>query len=173
MSASFSERLLNKLLGKKYRDAYVRENVRTGIAYQIRAMREQRNSMSQEALGKLLDKPQSTVSRLEDADYGKHTLQTLLEVASAFDVALLVQFVTHSEFLRRTQDVSPNALKAAAFQPRELDALRRGAFDGNITLDSLLLPSMPREIPIESNSTGLSFRAALGQDRLQVAGGIQ
>jgi transcriptional regulator with XRE-family HTH domain len=160
VSASFSQRLLNKLLGKKYRDAYVRENVRTGVAYQIRAMREQRNSMSQEAFGKLLEKPQSTVSRLEDPDYGKHTLQTLFEVAAAFDVALLVQFVTHSEFLRRTENVTPNALKVAPFDPHQLDALRGRASSGVITF-SMQTPDVPKLIPTESGSAGLSVSTAL------------
>jgi transcriptional regulator with XRE-family HTH domain len=124
VSVSFSKRLLAKLLGKKYRDAYIRENVQTGIAYQIRVMREQRNQMSQQELGKLLGKPQSVVSRLEDPDYGKLTLQTLFQVAAAFDVALLVQFVSHSEFMRRTEDVSPTALAVRAFDPRELEAFQ-------------------------------------------------
>ncbi len=123
MFASFSKRLLSKLRSKKYRDAYVAENVRTGIAYQIRAMREQRDAMSQKDLGKLMHKPQSVVSRLEDPDYGKLTLQTLLRVAAAFDVALLVQFVTHEEFLRRTLDVSPRALEVDSFSSIQLQKL--------------------------------------------------
>lgn len=121
MIVNFSRRVLTKLLSKKYRDAYVAENVRMGIAYQIRAMREQRNSMSQKALGDLLGKPQSVVSRLEDPGYGKLTLQTLLEVAAAFDVALLVQFVTHGDFLQRMSDVSPLALQTASFSPLEIE----------------------------------------------------
>ncbi len=167
MSASFSKRLLDRLLGKKYRDAYVRENVRTGIAYQIRAMREQRDSMSQKLLGKLMGKPQSVVSRLEDPDYGKLTLQTLFQVAAALDVALLVQFVTHSEFLRRTENVSPNALRVSAFDPRELDALRHTAPSGHITINSLPPPSVRREISVENTSNGISFRTSLGLNPLQ------
>jgi transcriptional regulator with XRE-family HTH domain len=110
-----SRRLLTKMLSKRYRDAYVAENVRTGIAYQIRALRQQRGPMSQKDLGRLTGKPQCVVSRLEDPDYGRFTLQTLLDVAAAFDVALLVQFVSHDEFLRRTRDVSPEALEVPSF----------------------------------------------------------
>jgi transcriptional regulator with XRE-family HTH domain len=118
---NFSKRVLAKLLSKKYRDAFVAENVRTGIAYQIRALRDQRNSMSQKGLGDLMGKPQSVVSRLEDPDYGKPTVQTLLEVAGAFDVALLVQFVTHREFLRRMSDVSPKGLEVDSFSSSQLE----------------------------------------------------
>ena len=138
MIANFSKRILSKLLSKKYRDAYVAESVRTGIAYQIRTMRDQRDHMSQTALGAILGKPQSVVSRLEDPDYGKHTVQTLLEVAAAFDVALLVRFVTHEDMLRLTSDASPEALEVAGFGPSQIAALRRECFinsDTNIIVN--------------------------------------
>ena len=70
MIVNLSNKLFEKLKKKTYRDAYVAENARTGIAYQIRAMREQR-SMQQGSLASKLGKPQSVVSRLENPDYGK------------------------------------------------------------------------------------------------------
>jgi transcriptional regulator with XRE-family HTH domain len=112
--STLSERLFDRLLRKSYRDAYVAEHVRTGIAMQIRAMRDMRG-WQQKELAKAMKKPQSVLSRIEDPDYGKPTVQTLLEVASAFDVALLIQFVSYPEFLRRTKDVSTAALDAASF----------------------------------------------------------
>jgi transcriptional regulator with XRE-family HTH domain len=103
---------------KEYRDGYVAEHTRTGIAYQIRAMREGRG-WAQKKLANELKKPPSVVSRLEDPDYGKPSVQTLLEIASAFDVALLIQFVSYPEFLRRTRDVSPEALDATSFDLKQ------------------------------------------------------
>lgn len=120
MGANLSNKLLSKLRSKPYREAYVAEHVRTGTAYQIRAMREQRNNMSQEELGRLMDKPQPVVSRLEDPDYGKLTINTLLEVAAALDVALVVKFVDFPEFLRQTEDVSPEGLKVESFDETAL-----------------------------------------------------
>ncbi len=123
MFATWSKQLLQKMSNQRYRAAYIAEHVRTGIAYQIRAMREQRNGMSQGELGKLMGKPQSVISRLENPDYGKVTLQTLLDVAAAFDVALIVQFVSHADFLWRSNDVSQAALKADSFDLQQFDLI--------------------------------------------------
>jgi hypothetical protein len=118
MIASLSKRLFEKLRRKPYRDAYVAEHARTGVAYQIKAMREQRD-MSQRALAKVMGKPQPVIARLEDPDYCKLTVQTLLDVASSFDVALLIQFVSYPEFLWRTRDVSEEALEVPSFGEKQ------------------------------------------------------
>src|SRR5437763_6444091 len=102
--SSLPKKLLQKLLRKGYRDAYVAEHVRRGIAYQIRALRDQRG-WNQGKLSQKLGKPQSVVSRMEDPGYGKLSVQSLLEVASTFDVALQVRFVPYSAFLQQTRDL--------------------------------------------------------------------
>ncbi|KAF0240348.1 MAG: putative transcriptional regulator [bacterium] len=61
------------------------------------------------------DKTQNTISRLEDPSYGKLTIKTLLELASSFDVALLIKFVPFSDFLNETQALSAEALSAKSF----------------------------------------------------------
>lgn len=91
MSAIWSKRLFGKLINKKYRAAYVEENVQTGIAYQLRTLR---GNSSQEEFGKKINKPQSVISRIEDPDYGKLSIQTLLDIATSLDIALLVKFVS-------------------------------------------------------------------------------
>jgi hypothetical protein len=63
--------------------------LKLSLAEQIRKLR---GSTSQTAFGQLIGKPQSVVSRLEDAAYGKVTLQTLLDIAAALDVGLSVKF---------------------------------------------------------------------------------
>jgi transcriptional regulator with XRE-family HTH domain len=120
--AILTKKLLEKLRRKSYREAYVGENVRTAIAYQIRALREQRG-WSQKKLAEILGKPQSVLSRIEDPDYGKLSVQTLLEVARAFDVALLIQYVDFGEFIERTRDVSPRALEAESFNDDQFIAI--------------------------------------------------
>ena len=106
--------LLGKLRNRRYRHSYMSEHVRRGIAYQIRALRDQLG-WSQGAFACELGKPQSVVSRLEDPKYGKVTVQTLLEVASAFDVALQVRFVSYSQFLRDNQDRTSVAMLVPSF----------------------------------------------------------
>jgi transcriptional regulator with XRE-family HTH domain len=123
MIGSFRDKLLAKFQSKKYRDAYVTAEVTTGIAYQIRALREQRH-WTQEELGRRLRKGQNAVSRLEDPDYGRLSVKTLTELANAFDVALLVKLVPFTKFFTEIADKTPQGLEAASFS-EELLTLER------------------------------------------------
>jgi transcriptional regulator with XRE-family HTH domain len=126
--ATLSRKLYERLLRKPYRDAYVAEHVQTGISYQSRALRAQRG-WAQKRLADVMGKPQSVVSRLENPDYGKLSVSTLLEVAAAYDVALVIQFVSFPEFLRRTRDVSPESMYAESFDEKQLRPLTAGNID--------------------------------------------
>jgi transcriptional regulator with XRE-family HTH domain len=55
-------------------------------------MREKRG-WTQEAMAGKLGTTQNTISRLENPRTGKPTIKTLLRIARAFDVGLLVRFV--------------------------------------------------------------------------------
>ena len=127
MSAIYpsSDAFLRELSEKEFRVAYMADQVRTGIAYQLKAMREQpERDWTQDQLGDRMKKPQSTVARLENPDYGRVTLTTLLEAAKAMDVALLVQFVEWDDFLERMADVSPSALRKKSFDLQVLKGQR-------------------------------------------------
>src|SRR5271170_2093637 len=82
--------LVNKLSNKEYRDIFVSEQINTGLAFQIKALREQRE-MSQGELGNLAGMAQSRISLMENANYAKFNLKTLERLASAFDVGLVVR----------------------------------------------------------------------------------
>lgn len=103
-----------KLKSKKFREAYAAERVRSGIAYQITALREQRK-LSQTELGQIMGKPQSVISRLEDPDYGRVSLKTLIEVADALDVALTVKFTEFSKIVADANHLSRNDLMVNSF----------------------------------------------------------
>jgi len=107
--------LLKKLGNSKYRNAYVSAQIRRGIAYQNKVLREQRG-WSQPELSRRADKPQSVISRLENPNYGKVTVQTLLDLAATFNVALLVRFVPFERFIRDTRDLSPEAWEVPDFE---------------------------------------------------------
>jgi len=109
-----SSGLENEFRDPEFRHEFMAEHIRSGIAYQIRAMRDARR-WNQKKLATKAGKPQSVMSRLEDPDYGKVSIQTLIGLAKAFDVALLVRFVGFGEFLIRTADLSPDALNAPEF----------------------------------------------------------
>ncbi len=99
---------------KGYRDAFVEANIRNAIAFQIRALRRKRG-WSQGELAARSGKAQNVISRLEDPDYGRYTLQTLLALAGTFDVALSVRFVSYGELLSQLRNVSDEALAVPSF----------------------------------------------------------
>jgi transcriptional regulator with XRE-family HTH domain len=90
---------------KRYRDLFVSEQIFSGLPLKIRKLREAKFP-TQKAFADKLGKHQSWVSQLENPNYGKLTLTTLLEVASAFDVALEVDFVAFSRVLDRAARLS-------------------------------------------------------------------
>lgn len=93
-----------KLRKIAYRHAMVDAEIRHGIADQIRAMRDRRG-WSQHDLGVKMGKPQSAIARIERRAREEYPgMRTLLEIARAFDVGVLVRFVPFSEVVRRTLD---------------------------------------------------------------------
>lgn len=106
---------IEQLKDKEYRDAYMADHVRAGIAYQIQALREQAG-LTQAQLAARLNTRQSVISRLENTEYGKVSVQTLLDVASALDIALNVRFCDYRQFLDSISDVSPAALRVSSFE---------------------------------------------------------
>jgi hypothetical protein len=104
--SSRSAALSPALDNPEFRAAYMTQHLRGFLADQIRSLR---GTMSQAAFGRLIGKPQSVVSRLEDEDYGKLGLQTLLDIATRLDIAVVVRFVDYPNFLRMTSDFSDDA----------------------------------------------------------------
>jgi len=113
-TTSARQQVVTSLADKAYRDAWVEEDINQGVAFQIRAMREQRQ-WTQRQLGELTGQAQTTISQLEDPDYGGYTLKTLKRLASAFDVGLLARFVPFSELVDRTVRLSPEHLAVPSF----------------------------------------------------------
>lgn len=121
----FSNELVHELTDKEFRHEYMMDKVRSYIAFQIRALREQRR-WNQGDLAKAAGKTQSVISRLEDPDYGKLSLQSCLELAVAYDLPLLVQFVEWDDWLARMSNMSPSALRKRSFDANRLiEANRR------------------------------------------------
>lgn len=110
------EQVVHSLADKEYRDAFVEAEIDTGLAYQIRGMREARG-WSQGDLGERVPggMHQGVVSKLEDPDYGRHTLSTLKRLASAFDVALVVRFVPFSQLVDWFDELPPERLVVPSF----------------------------------------------------------
>jgi hypothetical protein len=118
-SRRFSK-LAKKLRNKNYRSTYLASHIKIFLANQISALR---GNLSQEDFGALLGKPQPVVSRLQNPNYGKYTLQTLLDIATKMDLALIVRFVDYPTFLKMTGDFSDNAVRPESYTPEQVDNL--------------------------------------------------
>lgn len=105
---------LDKLKNKKFRHAYLAEHIRVGIATQIRILRT-KAKMTQLQLAEMVGTKQGVISRLEDPDSGYANLNTLLKIAEALDVSLMVKFVSFGKFIEESRDISPQSLTVNSY----------------------------------------------------------
>jgi transcriptional regulator with XRE-family HTH domain len=112
------KRLVEKILGsKEYREAFVEEHIYTGIPFQVEALRNKKN-WTQAQLGQEAHMPQARISRIENPKDGElNNLSTLIKIAHAFHIGLLVRFVPISEILEwELTKLSPDALKPLSIE---------------------------------------------------------
>ena len=112
-------KLWRKLRNKAYRDGYTEAQVSIEVPFQIRALRKARG-WTQAQLAKRCGIPQARISHLEQPGRDPLSLRTLYRLASAFDVGLLVQFVSFSEMVRREAAFNPETFRAISFQDDRL-----------------------------------------------------
>jgi transcriptional regulator with XRE-family HTH domain len=124
MISDKEHQIQDSLANKEYRDALAVEHVNTTLAIQIRKMREARQ-WNQSALAERLSKHQETISQWENPDYGRYSISTLKELASAFDVALLVKFIPFSELVEDMVHLSPIRLCPPSFDEERTRAISR------------------------------------------------
>lgn len=110
------EQLLEAFQSKAYRDAFVADQIATGLSFQVRANREARR-WSQTELGERAGGMlQPAISRLEGPDHEAFPkLDTLARLASAFDLALIVRLVPFSELLDWTAGLPSRDLAVPSF----------------------------------------------------------
>jgi transcriptional regulator with XRE-family HTH domain len=95
-----------KLRNKEYRDSFVASQISNTIAAQIFSLREARGWKQAEVAARAGMK-QSRISDLEDPNYENYQTRTLVKLASAFDVGLVVKFVPFSELAKWSANLSP------------------------------------------------------------------
>lgn len=113
-----TSKLIEKLKkSKEYRDAFVVSQVNIGIPFQIRALRKQQDrNWDQKMLAKEAKMLQPRISAMEQPGYGKFKLDTLMRLASAFDVALIVRFAPFSDLIKWSERFSPDNFQVQSFE---------------------------------------------------------
>ena len=123
----WSDAFIRDLDDKEFRDEFVADHIRARIALLVRALREQGDRRwSQAELGRQMGKPQSVISRLENPDYGKLSVQTLLEVAAAFDLPLWIDIPEWEDWLRLIKDVPNSRTRRRGFDVSHLWNMAHG-----------------------------------------------
>jgi transcriptional regulator with XRE-family HTH domain len=144
------EKLKAQLKDKRYRDAFVSEHIDTGIPFQIRALRKQRE-LTQKKLSEITGMAQERISIAENPNYSRFNLKTLKRIASAFDVALIVRFVPFSELVNWELNLSSEALEAVSFekdpyfQPPVLNIVGQGGI--RIGVEGIIGHFNPQQTP--------------------------
>jgi transcriptional regulator with XRE-family HTH domain len=122
--------LLNELENLEYREGFVEAHAQDTVAFQIRQLRKARG-WEQKDLAEQLgnQKLQPMISRYENPDYGRYSITTLLELAKAFDVALVVRFAPHSELVEWDWNSNASTLSPPSYaQDKRLAMLRKACF---------------------------------------------
>jgi transcriptional regulator with XRE-family HTH domain len=121
--------LATELRDKKYRDGYVASQIAIGLPFQIRALRRSRG-WTQAQLAEAADMSQPRIAEIERAGRRRFNLDTLLRIASAFDVGLEVGFAPFGAVVDHAERFDPDAFDVASFNDEVHEAERcsdRGA----------------------------------------------
>lgn len=111
----FLKRLFpKKFHDKEFRTAYVEANIANTISAQIYSLRRKRG-WSQSALAREAGMAQARISVLEDPAYQGIAIATLRRLAAAFDVALVVKFVSFGELIRSADEFSEKTISVPSF----------------------------------------------------------
>jgi transcriptional regulator with XRE-family HTH domain len=127
----------------EYRHAWNLESVYTGVCFQLRALREQRE-WSQAKLGEKAGMAPERISILEDPNADtKPTLKTLLRIANACDVGLEVRFVSYGAVIDRSTETNFKDLEVPSFSD-ELPELEK-AIGAEVVQEFSLKPAKRKD----------------------------
>lgn len=117
----WSEQFVRQLSDKKVRNEFVADQVRARIAQLIRTLREQPpRAWTQAELGERARKTQNVISRFEDPNYGKMSLQSLLDIAAAFDLPVWIDMPEWKDWLALTAAIPDQNMRRSSFDLESL-----------------------------------------------------
>lgn len=103
-----STKLRRLLVDKELRNKYILDQIKIGLRYQIKAIRDEQN-ITQAELATMIGTKQSVISRIE-----KHPLSvgfsTYLKISIALDVALVVRFEAIDTFMDWYDNMTPKKM---------------------------------------------------------------
>jgi transcriptional regulator with XRE-family HTH domain len=85
-----NSKMFRKLKDPEYRRLFIAGQIKHGFSTQLRALRTKRD-MTQKELAELAETTQTVISRIENNGAANLSVQSLLKIAYAFDVALVVR----------------------------------------------------------------------------------
>jgi transcriptional regulator with XRE-family HTH domain len=158
VGSSWSEEFVRQIGELEMRHAYMADQVRTRIALQIRALRDQaERRWSQAELGRRAGKPQNVISRIENPDYGQLTLQTLFDMAAAFDLPLYIDFPEWEDWLRDVKDFSTASLQRPSFSLDRLVNLAQASVSQPVAAAAAAEAAERASIQQKANVVSLRF----------------
>ncbi|MGO8791429.1 MAG: helix-turn-helix transcriptional regulator [Terriglobia bacterium] len=121
---------IEKLKDWKYREAYIRASININLPSQIRALRL-RQEMTQGELAKKSNMLQPRISAIEKPGAIKFNIETLIRLAAAFEVGLIVKFVPISEMVNWENKFSQDEFNVVTFaRDGEMPSVESQAISG-------------------------------------------
>ena len=171
---SLISKLWRKLRNKSYREGYTEAQLSMEVPFQIRALRKARG-WTQAQLAKRSGIPQARISHIEQPGRDPLSLRTLYRLAIAFDVGLLVQFVSFSELVRREAAFHPETFRVTSFEDDHFEEPVHSARSSEETFRFLTFDEddLEKVAPVARLITETPSRATVWQGLLQAEGQIR
>jgi transcriptional regulator with XRE-family HTH domain len=112
---SEESQFIEKLDDRKYREAYIRASINVNLPSQIRALRLNQE-MTQKSLAGEARMKQPRISAMEKPGATRFNIETLVRLAVAFRVGLIVKFVPLSEMLAWENGFSQDSFNVVTFE---------------------------------------------------------
>jgi transcriptional regulator with XRE-family HTH domain len=144
-SVSRLTKFLRSVPTKEAQDAFVAARVASAIGLRIFNMRKKRN-WSQERLASEAEMKQARISVLEQADYENFTFSTLRKIASAFGVAVIIDFVSFPDFLRWSDSFSSASIAPESYSE---SMSRSKEDDASVDAANRLIPAIQAQLAEE------------------------
>jgi transcriptional regulator with XRE-family HTH domain len=109
-----TNKFFRKLRNIDYREAFVSARVAAAVGAQISALR-QKNRWSQEDLAQRAKMKQPRIALLEKGDYESFSFATLKRLASAFGVAVRIDFLSFPAFLKWSEGFTDDVATPDSF----------------------------------------------------------